>query len=76
MSQSVSRLEALQAVVECQQPEPDLYRYESQGQNQGFSAAFQHTLLNVYLVVWPCLLHSLKPIQLNTKRFKLNAKID
>uniref|UniRef100_A0AAX7UHS9 Phospholipid-transporting ATPase n=1 Tax=Astatotilapia calliptera TaxID=8154 RepID=A0AAX7UHS9_ASTCA len=25
--QSVSQLEALQAVVECQQPEPDLYRY-------------------------------------------------
>ncbi|TSK53788.1 putative phospholipid-transporting ATPase IF [Bagarius yarrelli] len=27
VSQSVSRLEALQAVVECQQPEPDLYRF-------------------------------------------------
>ncbi|XP_053539167.1 phospholipid-transporting ATPase IF isoform X2 [Ictalurus punctatus] len=27
VSQSVSQLEALQAVVECQQPEPDLYRF-------------------------------------------------
>uniref|UniRef100_A0A8C1WWJ3 Phospholipid-transporting ATPase n=1 Tax=Cyprinus carpio TaxID=7962 RepID=A0A8C1WWJ3_CYPCA len=30
VSQSVSRLESLQAVVECQQPEADLYRYHSQ----------------------------------------------
>ncbi|KAK3533381.1 hypothetical protein QTP70_019327 [Hemibagrus guttatus] len=27
VSQSVSRLESLQAIVECQQPEPDLYRF-------------------------------------------------
>uniref|UniRef100_A0A673LR89 Probable phospholipid-transporting ATPase IF n=1 Tax=Sinocyclocheilus rhinocerous TaxID=307959 RepID=A0A673LR89_9TELE len=30
VAQSVSRLESLQAVVECQQPEADLYRYHSQ----------------------------------------------
>uniref|UniRef100_A0A671SRG6 Probable phospholipid-transporting ATPase IF n=1 Tax=Sinocyclocheilus anshuiensis TaxID=1608454 RepID=A0A671SRG6_9TELE len=34
VSQSVSRLESLQAVVECQQPEADLYRYHSQSDHR------------------------------------------
>uniref|UniRef100_A0AAR2KTJ9 Phospholipid-transporting ATPase n=1 Tax=Pygocentrus nattereri TaxID=42514 RepID=A0AAR2KTJ9_PYGNA len=34
VSQSVSQLEALQAVVECQQPEADLYRYLTEVYNQ------------------------------------------
>uniref|UniRef100_A0A673LYH5 Probable phospholipid-transporting ATPase IF n=1 Tax=Sinocyclocheilus rhinocerous TaxID=307959 RepID=A0A673LYH5_9TELE len=34
VAQSVSRLESLQAVVECQQPEADLYRYHSQSDHR------------------------------------------
>lgn len=42
VSQSVSGLESLQAVVECQQPEPDLYRYENQTQSLPLCPAAQY----------------------------------